>query len=458
MSTSVRNWLAGAIAGLIGAGSLAYWLARFEPLSRQDYQALGVPVAGEAELCGRLDEERLRRHTEGLSAFSMRLGGSPAEAQARRWVVEQFQAVGLSGVHLSPVVYPRWRCRQQPTLTCFTPAPYEPDFIVLNGSAATPALGVESPLADAGAGSAMDYLRLAGPGLAGAVHLICPAPEGGEPRRDLVLRASAQGACAVILAHGTPSPEDKPLIENGTAVTLTCAIPALAVSHETGTYLRQKLTEGPVRALLHVDAGYEPGVTANVVGQIPGQRAEYVLLAAHYDAWYAGAADNAAGLACLLELARVWTEAGLRPYRTMRFVSYAAEEEGLMGSLFEVLTRAPLIKARCRGVVTPDVVGVPGGSLRFGGYPGLLVEIAARLAQQLGYGQATGYAVATRGAPVYADHWPYARLLLPALLVSKGPDPLYHTPYETAERLDYNDLRWTAAVVGAMALRLAQRK
>ncbi|MFN2168767.1 MAG: M28 family peptidase, partial [Anaerolineae bacterium] len=106
---------------------------------------------------------------------------------------------------------------------------------------------------------------------------------------------------------------------------------------------------------------------------------------------------------------------------------------------------------------SPDLLGVPGTALRFGGYPAGLVESAAALAEQWGYTAATGNDIATTGAPTYGDHWPYAQLLLPALVVSKGHDPFYHTPYDTADRLDYEDMRWTAALSGALALRLAQR-
>jgi aminopeptidase YwaD len=453
MHSKLNRLIAGLTTGFLSGAGLAWWLARYDPLGQVGYQALQQPVIGEVELPFRIDPTRLRRDTEALSAISVRRSGTPGEIQARNWVRERFRAVGLHNVQLSLVVYPRWRRRSRSQLTFFTPAPYDPQFVVLAGSAATAAPGLEANLVDLGGGTETDYLLRVGRGLKGTVHLIT---QRSESRRELVRRAMRYGAAAVILAHGKPSPKGKAIIENGTAVLLG-RVPALAVSNETARYLQGKLARGPVRALLHINVGYGPSYTFNVSGEIPGQRSEYVVLAAHHDAWYAGAADNAAGVACLLELARVWRESRLRPYRTVRFVSYAAEEDGLMGSLFDVITRAALVKARCRGVVTPDVVGVAGGMLRFGGYPSQLVQAAADLAQDLGYNEATGYAIATQGAPVYGDHWPYAQLHLPALLVSKGPDPFYHTPYDLPDRLDYEDLRWTASIAGAMALRLAQR-
>lgn len=476
MSTTLRKFLLGFGAGFTSLAGLAWWLARYEPVKPEEYTRLasipsptrpGIPA--EAELARRIMPDRLRRDTEALSAMAMRRAGLPGEVQARQWVLAQFRQAGMQRVRLSSVVYPHWRLRGRAELTFFTPAPYYPEFVVLSGSAPTPAGGLEARLVDVGSGSEVDYAIRSGRGLAGAVHLIS---QGSEARRDLVLRATRYGAAAVVLAHHVPSAPGKPLIEHGAAVSFGGRIPALSISYEAGQHLRECLVQETgllaknsvsghpipgLRALLHVDAGYELGRSANVVGEIAGQSREYVALAAHYDAWYAGAADNAAGLACLLELARVWTAGGLRPRRTIRFVSYAAEEEGLMGSLFEVATRAPLVKARCRGVVSPDVIGVPGGALRFNADPPALAAAAMQVAQQLEYSEATGYPLATHGAPTYADHWPFARLRLPALVISKGPDPFYHTPYDTADRLDYEDVRWTAAVAGTVALRLAER-
>lgn len=439
---------------MFGSASMAWWLARFEPLRPADYEQLKLPAPAEAGLANLLSEERLRQHTTDLAAIGARRGGTPGEAAAREWVRERFEQAGLRDVHVNPVVYPRWRRRHRSEVTFFTPAPYDPDFVVLNGSTPTPRAGSEHALIDVGSGNETDYLVRNGRGLAGAVHLITGSQ---EPRRNLVLRAAQHGAAAVVLANDIPGANGRQLIENGTATPFPGKIPALAVSHETGQYLRQKLTDTSVRALLHINVGYQLGGTANVVGEIPGLSSQFVVLAAHYDSWYSGAADNAAGVACLLELATQWVRSGLRPKRTIRFVSYAAEEEGLIGSLFDVFLRAPLVKARCRGVVTPDVVGVPTGKLSFNGFPALLARLGEQVAQDMGYRAATGYETAAPAGHQYADHWPYARLMLPALVISKGPDPYYHTPFDTADRLDYTDLRWTAAVTGALALRLAQR-
>ena len=151
------------------------------------------------------------------------------------------------------------------------------------------------------------------------------------------------------------------MIEAGTSVVLG-RLPTLAVSHPVGQRLREAALRGiPVR--LNVSRRYTLGRSYNVVGELPGASPEYVALVAHHDAWYHGAADNAAGVAAMLALARAWLRAERRatqPRRTLRFVSTAAEEEGLMGALADVVLRGLRVKARCRGVVSLDVVGAPG--------------------------------------------------------------------------------------------------
>ncbi len=89
----------------------------------------------------------------------------------------------------------------------------------------------------------------------------------------------------------------------------------------------------------------------NVIALLPGSdpqlRDEYVIYTAHWDHLgrdpklpgdqiFNGAADNAAGVAVLLELARAFAElpAGQKPKRSILFLSVTAEEKGLLGSRY----------------------------------------------------------------------------------------------------------------------------
>lgn len=84
-------------------------------------------------------------------------------------------------------------------------------------------------------------------------------------------------------------------------------------------------------------------VVARLRGSDPQVRDEYIVYTAHLDHLgigepvngdriYNGAMDNASGSACLLEIARAYSQTTLRPRRSILFVSVTGEEEGLLGS------------------------------------------------------------------------------------------------------------------------------
>ena len=74
----------------------------------------------------------------------------------------------------------------------------------------------------------------------------------------------------------------------------------------------------------------------NVIADIPGTERpdEYVIIGAHLDSHdgATGATDNGTGVAATMEAARILIEAGVRPLRTIRFVLFAGEEVGMLGS------------------------------------------------------------------------------------------------------------------------------
>jgi hypothetical protein len=74
----------------------------------------------------------------------------------------------------------------------------------------------------------------------------------------------------------------------------------------------------------------------NVIADIPGTEKpdEYVIVGGHLDSWdgATGATDNGTGVATTLEAARILMKAGVRPKRTIRFMLWSGEEQGLLGS------------------------------------------------------------------------------------------------------------------------------
>ena len=103
----------------------------------------------------------------------------------------------------------------------------------------------------------------------------------------------------------------------------------------------------PLKATFSADAGVELShiTSRNVIGKLTGSKYpnETVSYGGHWDAYGVGpadaqgrtirpgAADDALGLAAMIEIARIFAQ-GPRPERTLVFAAWTAEERGLLGS------------------------------------------------------------------------------------------------------------------------------
>jgi Zn-dependent M28 family amino/carboxypeptidase len=92
----------------------------------------------------------------------------------------------------------------------------------------------------------------------------------------------------------------------------------------------------------HVES---PNIAAKLIGSDSKLKSEYVLVSAHLDhlgvgapihgkTIYAGAMDDASGVATVLEVARKFSQANSKPRRSMLFLVFTAEEKGLLGSRY----------------------------------------------------------------------------------------------------------------------------
>ena len=74
----------------------------------------------------------------------------------------------------------------------------------------------------------------------------------------------------------------------------------------------------------------------NTIAEIPGtdKKGEVVMMGGHLDSWHSGtgATDNAAGVAAMMEAARIIKSLGIAPKRTIRIALWSGEEQGLLGS------------------------------------------------------------------------------------------------------------------------------
>jgi Zn-dependent M28 family amino/carboxypeptidase len=174
----------------------------------------------------------------------------------------------------------------------------------------------------------------------------------------------------------------------------------------------------------------------NVLGRLPGSKrpGETVLIGAHWDHLgragadadgddiYNGALDNATGVGGLLELARVMA-AGSKPERSVVFAAWTVEERGLLGSEFYAQNPVyPL--ATTAAVFNMDGLAVdgPARDVSFiGGGKSALDTRAAAIAQGMGLKVSPD---ADPGAGYYfrSDHFPLAKVGVPAIYISNGQD------------------------------------
>jgi Zn-dependent M28 family amino/carboxypeptidase len=118
-------------------------------------------------------------------------------------------------------------------------------------------------------------------------------------------------------------------------------LPTLFVTHDHYAML-WRLASRPepakTRTELEVTNKFIPGPVEvyNTVGEIVGSEKpdEFVVIGAHIDSWDLGqgTTDNGTGTCVVLEAARIIAASGVRPKRTIRFVLFSGEEEGLHGS------------------------------------------------------------------------------------------------------------------------------
>ncbi len=220
----------------------------------------------------------------------------------------------------------------------------------------------------------------------------------------------------------------------------------LARSHQTNQY-----------ASLHWKTTVQDGLLTNVVGQIPGTGPDTIIIGAHRDhfgrpagLWFPGADDNASGTAVILEVARAFGKIGLRPQRTILFVSFSGEERDLLGS--RLYTSRPVVPlGSTKAMINIDHAGTGNGRLTVG-----ITGFEKTTAQEAG--QAAGLAdkLDLYGFFPGGDHVPFKEAGVPTItIVSSGVHPHFHQPTDTADTINPEILQVVARYVLALAWQLA---
>ena len=182
-------------------------------------------------------------------------------------------------------------------------------------------------------------------------------------------------------------------------------------------------------------------------GSDPQLAEEFVIVSAHYDhlgirggAVYAGADDNASGVAMLIEVARRLATGPVRPRRSVVFLAFDLEEEMLWGSRW-FAAHPPWPIEQVKLFMTADMIGRSLGNLPL---PAVFVigsERAAELRSALDrIGTPPGLEVCRLGVDIVgtrSDYGPFRDRQIPFLFFSTGEHPDYHSPRDTPEKIDY---------------------
>lgn len=174
----------------------------------------------------------------------------------------------------------------------------------------------------------------------------------------------------------------------------------------------------------------------NVLAKVSGDKHkdEAIIYSAHWDhlgigekvkgdSIYNGAVDNATGVASLLELATAFKKLPKKPGRTILFISYTAEEQGLLGSEYYAKHPVfPLIKTVAN--INMDMMGIAGKTkdiVVYGFGQSELEDYASTSAKKQGR-VVVPDPVPSSGLYYRSDHFNLAKVGVPSLFTGSGVD------------------------------------
>lgn len=183
-----------------------------------------------------------------------------------------------------------------------------------------------------------------------------------------------------------------------------------------------------------------------------------------------GADDDGSGTVALIELAEAFAKSGVKPRRSILFVSHTAEEKGLRGSAWytdhstvpmdsivaeidvDMIGRGAATDIAAGGPTYLEVVGLRRLSTEFGDWFEA-VNVRERLPFIFNY----EYDAPGHPQQYYcrADHYSYARYGVPSVSLSRGSHMDYHQLTDEPQYIDYPDYARLTQLVFDAALFVA---
>jgi hypothetical protein len=149
-------------------------------------------------------------------------------------------------------------------------------------------------------------------------------------------RAAKYGSVGVIVRSMSHSTDNHPHTGATRYIDSFAKIPAVAIGLQDADWLNQQLQNQKMQVTLHTHGKFLPDTIGhNVFGELKGTEFpnEYITVGGHLDSWdnCEGAHDDGAGCVQTIEILRAFKALGYQPKRTIRFVLFANEENGLRG-------------------------------------------------------------------------------------------------------------------------------
>lgn len=160
--------------------------------------------------------------------------------------------------------------------------------------------------------------------------------EAGQYRGQGPSRAAKYGARAVIVRSLSESVDNNPHTGATRYDSAYALIPAVAIGLRDADRLAEALSKEKINMTIRTYGHFLPDTIGhNVIGELKGTEFpdEIITVGGHLDSWDVceGAHDDGAGCVQTIEILRAFKALGYKPKRTIRFVLFANEENGLRG-------------------------------------------------------------------------------------------------------------------------------
>ncbi len=440
------------------------------------HRVLPLALAAAALLCRGGDDvqQRIVGRTLGptpllqdLAELCDRIGGrptgSPACERAIEWGVAKFKAIRVDRVATEGFTVPRKWAAGATAAECLAPEQFAVRLAAAPYSAATNGV-VEAPLVDAGEGAAEDFAKLGGKAK-GAIALI--STREMKSLDDLfaeymkgpaLIEAARKAQVAALLLQST---RPRGLLYRHPAAMANEALapPTAVVSREHAARLLRLASQGEVRMRLRLESATGGAFESrNVVADIRGRERpdEVVLLGAHLDSWDlgTGADDNGANAALVIDAARAIHDLQLKPLRTIRFVLFTGEEQGMWGSAGYVLRHAKEMDRHNAAVVFDIGTGRTTGFF-LNGREDLRQPLEKALSGLSGFELNENPPDAIDGT----DNLDFLLSGVPNLVANQDATPYlpnYHAESDTFDKINGRELKANTAIAASLVWWLAE--